>query len=157
MHETKRTYLYLFDTKDVKAETLWFNRPSRASEEKERITDRMAKMRFGILKLGDHLEFVEMPSTYMYQLTALNRRLHKELDKLTAGNVPRLPYLIAECDDLELVDEQYPVTGGLEYVNRLESAFAAIEENSYPLISLLTEIRALQAQLEQWYEEETDQ
>ncbi|GIP35075.1 hydrolase/acyltransferase [Paenibacillus sp. J2TS4] len=117
----------------------------------------MAKMRYGMLKLGESLEFVEMPSTHMYQLTALNRRLHKELDKLTAGNVPQLPYLIAECDDLELVDEQYSITGGLDYINLLESTFARIEESSYPLISLLTEIRALQAQLEQWYEEDEEQ
>jgi hypothetical protein len=39
-------------------------------------------------------------------------------------------------------------------LNNLEQDFAQIKEQSYPLISLLTEIRALQAQLEQWYEEE---
>jgi hypothetical protein len=35
----------------------------------------------------------------------------------------------------------------------LEKSFAAIREEAYPLIALLTEIRALQAQMEQWYEE----
>jgi hypothetical protein len=113
----------------------------------------MPKMRYGLLKLDGELEFVEMPETHMYQLTALNRRLHKEIDKLTAGNVPRLPVLIAECDNLEVVDGGIPVTGGLDYMNRLEKLFAGIHEKQYPLISLLTEIRALQAQLEQWYEE----
>lgn len=113
----------------------------------------MEKQRYGVLKLGDRLEFVEMPESYMYQLTALNRRLHKEIVKLTAANTPELPRLIAECDNLELVDPVYPVLNGLQYMNQLEQAFASIQESSYPLISLLTEIRALQAQLEQWYEE----
>lgn len=114
----------------------------------------MPKMRYGILKLGDRLEFVEMPASHMYQLTALNRRLHKEIEKLTADNVPELPHMIAECADLEIVDVQYNVIGGLDYINQLEKTFAAINEKSYPIVSLLTEIRALQAQLEQWYEEE---
>lgn len=116
----------------------------------------MPNMRYGILKLQDQIQFVEMPSTHMYQLTALNRRLHKELEKLTADNVPSLPTLIAECDDLELVDVTYTVIHGLEYINELEQNFAKIQEKDYPLVSLLTEIRALQAQLEQWYEEEME-
>lgn len=116
----------------------------------------MAKMRYGLLKQGDALEFVEMPATHMYQLTALNRRLHKEIDKLTAGNIPALPHLIAECDNLDVIDTAAPVTGGLTYINKLEQSFAAIKESAYPLVSLLTEIRALQAQLEQWYEEEAE-
>ncbi|PYI52949.1 hydrolase/acyltransferase [Paenibacillus flagellatus] len=116
----------------------------------------MPKMRYAVLKLGDVLEFVEMPADHVYQLTALNRRLHKELDKLTASGVPSLPHVIAECDALEVVDNAAPVLHGLEYMNQLERAFASLDEKSYPLISLLTEIRALQAQLEQWYEEEAD-
>lgn len=116
----------------------------------------MPKMRYAVLKLGDKLEFVEMPYDHAYQLTALNRRLHKEVSKLTAANVPSLPHAIAECDSLELIDPAYPVVNGLEYMNQLERAFASVDEKSYPLISLLTEIRALQAQLEQWYEEEYD-
>ncbi|WP_135556416.1 hydrolase/acyltransferase [Paenibacillus cymbidii] len=114
----------------------------------------MPTMRYGLLQLGDGLEFVEMPATHMYQLTALNRRLHKEVEKLSADNVPALPRLIAECDNLDLVERSIPLTGGLDYINRLERTFAEIRESAYPLISLLTEIRALQAQLEQWYEEE---
>jgi hypothetical protein len=111
-------------------------------------------MRYGVLQKKDRgLEFVEMPATHMYQLTALNRRLHKEIDKLTAGNVPELPRMIAECDELDIIDEVYPLIGGLDYINQLERSFSAINEKSYPLVSLLTEIRALQAQLEQWYEE----
>jgi hypothetical protein len=31
-----------------------------------------------------------------------------------------------------------------------------LKEEAYPLIALLTEIRALLAQLEQWYEEEAE-
>lgn len=113
----------------------------------------MEKHRYGVLKLGDRLEFVEMPESHMYQLTALNRRLHKEIVKLTAANKPELPHLIAECESLELIDTSYPLLNGLEYLNQLEQAFSSIQESSYPLISLLTEIRALQAQMEQWYEE----
>lgn len=116
----------------------------------------MPKMRYAVLKLGDLLEFVEMPADHVYQLTALNRRLHKELDKLTAANVPALPHVVAECDALDIVDNACEVLHGLEYMNGLEKAFAALDEKSYPLISLLTEIRALQAQLEQWYEDEMD-
>ncbi|MFD0697789.1 hydrolase/acyltransferase [Paenibacillus sp. GCM10027628] len=114
----------------------------------------MPQMRYAILKLEQQLEFVEMPSSYMYQLTALNQRLHKEVDKLTADDVPQLPRVIAECDNLELIGSAYTLVHGLEYINRLEQTFAGIQEKSYPLVSLLTEIRALQAQLEQWYEEE---
>jgi hypothetical protein len=100
------------------------------------------------------LEFVEMPASHAYQLSALNLRLHKELSKLTADNVPKLPKAIAECRSLDLLDENQSPIGGLHYINKLEQTFASIRESSYPLISLLTEIRALQAQLEQWYEEE---
>jgi hypothetical protein len=116
----------------------------------------MPKMRYGLLKLGDQLEFVEMPASHLYQLTSLNQRLQKEMDKLTANRVPPLPYMIAECDNLDVVDHAIPVTGGLEYINRLERLFANIPEEHYPLLSLLTEIRALQAQLEEWYEEAAD-
>jgi hypothetical protein len=116
----------------------------------------MAKMRYGMLQLGDALEFVEMPATHMYQLTALNRRLHKEIAKFTAGNIPKLPVMAIECDNLEIMDDRYPILSGLDYINRLEQNFASITETEYPLISLLTEIRALQAQLEQWYEEELE-
>lgn len=116
----------------------------------------MAKMRYGMLQLGETLEFVEMPATHMYQLTALNRRLHKEIAKLTPGNIPNLPVMTIECDNLEIMDDRFPIIGGLDYINRLEQNFASITETAYPLISLLTEIRALQAQLEQWYEEEEE-
>ncbi|XID92953.1 hydrolase/acyltransferase [Paenibacillaceae bacterium WGS1546] len=102
---------------------------------------------------GD-LEFVEMPASHAYQLSALNLRLHKELSKLTADNVPKLPKAVAEFRGLELLDENRSPIGGLQYVNELERSFASVRESAYPLVSLLTEIRALQAQLEQWYEEE---
>jgi hypothetical protein len=115
----------------------------------------MPEMKYGILKHQDRLEFVEMPASHMYQLTALNRRLHKELEKLTANSIPALPHVIAECTQLELVSgSEYAIVSGLDYLNELERSFASVNEKMYPLISLLTEIRALQAQLEQWYEEE---
>jgi predicted glycosyltransferase len=115
----------------------------------------MAEMSYVLLQQphGD-LQFVEMPASHAYQLSALNFRLHKELSKLTADNVPQLPKAIAEFRALDLLDENQSPIGGLQYVNELEQSFASIRESSYPLISLLTEIRALQAQLEQWYEEE---
>ncbi|OPA74036.1 hydrolase/acyltransferase [Paenibacillus selenitireducens] len=116
----------------------------------------MPKMRYIILQHQNHLEFIEMPSDYAYQLSALNLRLNKEVSKLTAAEVPVLPLAIAECDTLELLQESSKIENGLNYINRLEQSFASVEEKSYPLISLLTEIRALQAQLEQWYEEEAE-
>lgn len=51
----------------------------------------MPKMRYVILQQKQELQFVEMPEEYAYQLSALNLRLNKEIDKLTADNVPNLP------------------------------------------------------------------
>jgi hypothetical protein len=116
----------------------------------------MSKFHYAILFGGTSIEAVEFPSTHLYQLTALNQRLHKELAKLTAESVPQLPVIVAECEKLEPVGTALRVVPGLEYMNELERTFAAVQEKSYPLISLLTEIRALQAQLEQWYEEELE-
>lgn len=117
----------------------------------------MATMRYVLLQQQTKLTFVEMPATHAYQLSALNLRLRKEIDKLTAEEVPSLPYAIAECDAVELHSDVVTIQSGLDYINELEADFAAVKEKSYPLISLLTEIRALQAQLEQWYEEIEDQ
>ncbi|CAH1203589.1 MULTISPECIES: hydrolase/acyltransferase [Paenibacillus] len=116
----------------------------------------MPKMRYVILQQAGHLQFVEMPADYAYQLSALNLRLHKEIDKLTAADVPELPRAVAECDNLDLLSEQWVIVSGMDYINALEQSFASLKENHYPLIALLTEIRALQAQLEQWYEEEAE-
>jgi hypothetical protein len=113
-------------------------------------------MRYCILQQEQELIFVEMPADYAYQLSALILRLNKEVNKLTADNVPVLPTAVAECDHLDLFRETDAVSSGLDYINRLEKSFSAIQESSYPLVSLLTEIRALQAQLEQWYEEEAE-
>jgi hypothetical protein len=110
-------------------------------------------MRYVLLKQKENIFFVEMPESHAYQLSALNLRLHKEIDKLTASEVPALPYAVAECNDVDLHDSSVSIVSGLAYINGLEKDFAGIQEKSYPLISLLTEIRALQAQLEQWYEE----
>jgi len=116
----------------------------------------MAKMRYVILQQAETLTLVEMPETHAYQLSALNLRLNKEIDKLTASTLPALPIVIAECDNLDLHTDRLSIITGLTYINELEQQFAAIKESNYPLISLLTEIRALQAQLEQWYEEFED-
>lgn len=114
----------------------------------------MPDMTYVILQGPDGgLQFVEMPDTHAYQLSALLLRLHKEVSKLTADNVPVLPHPVAECKALELLDKNRQIVSGLDYINRLERSFAAIRETAYPLVALLTEIRALQAQLEQWYEE----
>lgn len=113
----------------------------------------MATMRYVLMKQTDGILFVEMPASHAYQLSALNLRLHKEIDKLTAEHVPSLPYAVAECNEVELHDPSISIVSGLDYINGLERDFADVQEKSYPLISLLTEIRALQAQLEQWYEE----
>ncbi len=113
----------------------------------------MATMRYVLMQQKEQLLFVEMPASHAYQLSALNLRLHKEIDKLTADAVPGLPYAVAECNDVELHSSAIGIQSGLDYINGLEQDFAGIQEKSYPLISLLTEIRALQAQLEQWYEE----
>ncbi|WP_411345565.1 hydrolase/acyltransferase [Paenibacillus sp. WLX1005] len=116
-----------------------------------------SRMRYVILQQDQQLEYVEMPADYAYQLSALNLRLHKEISKLTATNVPALPRAVAECSQLELLQDEASIVGGLDYINALEQSFASLQEKEYPLISLLTEIRALQAQLEQWYEEWEEQ
>ncbi len=113
----------------------------------------MFATKFNILHEGTDVLFVEMPDTHAYQLTALLQRLHKEVGKLTASNTPALPTALAECERLELTSPGYQIVRGLDYVSQLERQFSSLQESSYPLISLLTEIRALQAQLEQWYEE----
>lgn len=114
----------------------------------------MPTMRYVLMKHHDTISFVEMPDSHAYQLSALNLRLHKEIDKLTADYVPQLPYAVAECDNVELHDNSITIVSGLDYINELERDFASVKESAYPLIALLTEIRALQAQLEQWYEDE---
>lgn len=116
----------------------------------------MAKMRYVILQQAEKLSIVEMPDSHAYQLSALNLRLNKEIDKLTASAVPTLPTVIAECDNIDLHTDKLAIISGLTYIDELEQQFSAIKESNYPLISLLTEIRALQAQLEQWYEELED-
>jgi hypothetical protein len=115
----------------------------------------MPEMSYVLLQREEgSLLFVEMPASHAYQLSALNLRLHKELSKLTADNIPSLPKVLAECRGLDLLDESVKPVGGLDYINQLERSFTGIREQAYPIVSLLTEIRALQAQLEQWYEEE---
>lgn len=111
-------------------------------------------MRYLLLQEGTGLQFVGLPESHMYQLVALLKRLHKEIDKLTIADRPDLPHVVAECADLELLSNDYAIVDGLDYVSQLEARFASLQESEYPLISLLTEIRALQAQLEYLHEEE---
>lgn len=111
-------------------------------------------MRYLLLNELDTLRFVAMPESYMYQLVALLKRLHKEVDKLTIADRPALPVVLAEMSELELVSPTCRIEAGLEYVSDLEQRFARLKEENYPLISLLTEIRALQAQLEFLQEED---
>lgn len=111
-------------------------------------------MRYLLLKDSQGISFVQLPESYMYQLVALLKRLHKEIDKLTIADKPELPVAIAECSQLELFHEDYQAVDGLDYVSQLEQHFARLQETQYPLISLLTEIRALQAQLEFLKEED---
>jgi len=111
-------------------------------------------MRYLLLQEAAGLGFVALPESHMYQLVALLKRLHKEIDKLTIADRPELPHVVAECADLELLSQDFAVVDGLDYVSRLERSFASLQESEYPLISLLTEIRALQAQLEYLQEEE---
>ncbi|NGQ96056.1 hydrolase/acyltransferase [Brevibacillus sp. SYP-B805] len=111
-------------------------------------------MRYLLLSEAGGLYFVAMPASHMYQLVALLKRLHKEIGKLTIADRPALPTVIAECSDLEVLDGTCRIEDGLAYVTRLEQHFARLQETEYPLISLLTEIRALQAQLEFLQEEE---
>ncbi|WP_047152414.1 hypothetical protein [Aneurinibacillus tyrosinisolvens] len=110
-------------------------------------------MRYCILTAENRLEFVAMPESYMYQLVALLHRLHKEIDKLTAAERPALPAVIGECSELELLDPHSSIVEGIDYLDTLEKQFASLNEENYPLISLLTEIRALHAQLEYLKEE----
>lgn len=111
-------------------------------------------MRYCLLQGQTGLEFIAIHKDHMYQFVALIRRLHKEIDKLTVVHKPFLPTVLAECADLEIHSPEFHAMNGLEYINALEQNFASLQEESYPLISLLTEIRAFQAQLEYLEEEE---
>ncbi|GEN36242.1 MULTISPECIES: hydrolase/acyltransferase [Aneurinibacillus] len=110
-------------------------------------------MRYCILSTKKNLQFVAMPDGYMYQLVALLRRLHKEIGKLTVQNRPELPEVLAECSELELHAENVHIIQGIDYLADLEKSFVSLQEENYPLIALLTEIRALHAQLEYLMEE----
>ncbi|MFF0829721.1 hydrolase/acyltransferase [Brevibacillus sp. NPDC003359] len=111
-------------------------------------------MRYLLLQSRDGLQFVSLPESHMYQLIALLKRLYKEIDKLTITERPELPTVLADCADVERLESGLSIVDGLEYVSGLERRFAALQETEYPLISLLTEIRALQAQLEFLHEDE---
>ena len=111
-------------------------------------------MRYCLLQGSNGLQFVAIPKDHMYQLIALIHRLHKEIHKLTTEAKPSLPIVLAECSELEIHSSDCQFVTGLDYINELEQSFANIQESHYPLISLLTEIRAFQAQLEYLAEDE---
>lgn len=113
-------------------------------------------MRYVIVSSPQGVSFIYLPASYAYQLIALHQRLHKEIGKLTATDVPSVPVVLAECAYLELTNPHSKIETGLAYVQTLEQCFVAITEETYPLISLLTEIRALLAQLEQWTQEQQE-
>ncbi|RKD22601.1 hydrolase/acyltransferase [Ammoniphilus oxalaticus] len=110
-------------------------------------------MRYCLLQGENGLQFIAIPKDHMYQLVALIHRLHKEIDKLTAKEKPTLPIVLAECSELEILSPHCEIISGLDYINELEKSFNDVQETEYPLISLLTEIRAFQAQLEYLAEE----
>lgn len=89
----------------------------------------MPRMRYVIMQQDQELLFVEMPEEYAYQLSALNLRLNKEIDKLTAENVPGLPRAVAECEALELLREEHHLESGLAYINRLEQALPPLRRS----------------------------
>jgi hypothetical protein len=109
-------------------------------------------MRYCILELDGHIQFVSIPDEYVNQFIALIRRLHKEINKLTVKDIPNLPYVLGESHHIEWL-EKPPVQDGLSFLIHLEHDFMELEENQYPVISLLTEIRALKAQFEHLLEE----
>lgn len=109
-------------------------------------------MRYCILEKGDKIQFVSVPDEYINQMIALIRRLHKEVDKLTVKHLPSLPRVIGEFGDIEWLEE-CPARDGLDFIGDLEKQFLQLRENQYPVVALLTEIRALKAQLEHLVEE----
>lgn len=109
-------------------------------------------MRYCILEQGEKILFISIPDEYMNQFIALIHRLHKEIDKLTVANAPSLPRVLGESHHIDWL-EKSPVQDGLSYLIHLEDDFIELEENQYPIISLLTEIRAIKAQFEHLLEE----
>jgi hypothetical protein len=107
-----------------------------------------------LIKENDQLILVSIAETHMYQFTALIFRLHKEVSKLTVEHLPSVPEVLLECAQAEVNSNDIQVMEGLDYINELEARFAKLKEENYPLLSLLTEIRAFQAQLEFLLEEQ---
>jgi hypothetical protein len=110
-------------------------------------------MHYCILEQGENIQFVSIPDEYVNQFIALIRRLHKEIDKLTVAMPPSLPYVIGESHHIDWL-EKSPVQDGLSFLIKLENEFIELEESNYPIIALLTEIRALKAQFEHLLEED---
>jgi hypothetical protein len=115
-------------------------------------------LKYCLIKENEQLYLVEIAQTHMYQFTALIFRLHKEIEKLTvhADSIPILPEVLLECSNADVSSSLVNVVNGLEYINGLEKRFAILKDENYPVISLLTEIRAFQAQLEFLFEEDED-
>jgi hypothetical protein len=110
-------------------------------------------MRYCLINEAERLFLVSIDAAYMYQFTALIYRLHKEVEKLTVAHPPFIPEVLLECTEAEVSSPQIEPLDGLSYINQLEARFAKLQDETYPVISLLTEIRAFQAQLEYLIEE----
>jgi len=107
-----------------------------------------------LIKENDKLILISIVPSHMYQFTALIYRLHKEISKLTVDTIPVVPEVLLECGPVEVTSPDIMIQDGLDYINTLEKRFSELKEENYPLISLLTEIRAFQAQLEYLLEEQ---
>jgi hypothetical protein len=95
-----------------------------------------------------HTVCVAMPEHAALQLIALHLRLDKEVPKLQ--HRPKLFRPVALCTATQWLDASATHYDALSYVAMLLASFTALRDDTYPLISLCTEIRALLAQLEQW-------
>ncbi|MBU6146486.1 MAG: hydrolase/acyltransferase [Paenibacillaceae bacterium] len=101
-----------------------------------------------ILVDNDHTVCVAMPEHAALQLIALHLRLDKEVPKLQ--HPPKLLRPVALCTATQWLDASTTHYDALTYVAMLLSSFTSLRDDTYPLIALCTEIRALLAQLEQW-------
>jgi desulfoferrodoxin (superoxide reductase-like protein) len=110
-------------------------------------------MRYCILEQGESIQFVSIPDEYVNQFIALIRRLHKEIGKLSVSLPPSLPHVLGESHHIDWLEKSH-VQDGLSYLIHLENDFMELEDSQYPVIALLTEIRALKAQFEHLLEED---
>jgi len=104
-------------------------------------------MRYLLVQNKGVYTIIAVTNEYMDQFIGLIRRLRKELPKIKSNFLPQLPVILAEFRYLEL-HEEVPLIDGNNFLDELERDFMNITETTYPVRSLLTEIRAVKAQLE---------